>query len=176
MGLLEGAGVVDERTIQVTGEVERQRAVDASGLNDFDRTAFDDIARAAADLLGTPVGLVTVLDREHQRFVGRAGTDLEGTPRAISFCDQAIQAPDDVMVVEDASLDPRYATNPLVTGHLHIRFYAGAPLVTDQGQALGTLCVLDVEPRQVDRAKLEELRFLAAQVMRAITDRKRAGG
>jgi GAF domain-containing protein len=166
----------DERRNLMAQESERQRAVDASGLSGFDRTAFDDIARAAADLLGTPVGLVTVIDREHQRFVGRAGTDLEGTPRAISFCDQAIQTPDAVMVVEDATLDPRYAANPLVTGELHIRFYAGAPLVSDEGRALGTLCVLDVEPRRVDPAKLEELRFLAAQVMRAVNERNRAAG
>ena len=157
-------------------ETRRQQAVDASRLSAFDIAAFDDIARAAADLLGTPVALVTVIDREEQRFVGRVGTDLPGTPRAISFCDQAIESPGTVMVIEDASRDPRYADNPLVTGEHHIRFYAGAPLVSDQGHALGTLCVLDVEPRRVDPKKLEDLRFLASQVMRTVNDRRRFRG
>lgn len=166
-------GTGGDRTRQ---EDERQRAVDASRLSSFDLTAFDDIARAAADLFGTPVALVTVIDKEEQRFVGRVGVDLPGTPRAISFCDQAVQTPGTVMVVEDASRDPRYVDNPLVTGEHHIRFYAGAPLVSDEGQALGTLCVLDVEPRQVDPYKLEQLRFLARQVMQTVRARNRALG
>ena len=157
-------------------EDERQKAVDASGMAAFAATAFDDIARAAADLLGTPIALVTVIDGDTQRFVGRTGTELAGTPRAIAFCDHAIDSPGVVMVVEDASRDARFAANPLVTGEHHVRFYAGAPLLSDEGHALGTLCVLDVEPRQVDPAKLEELRFLAAQVMLAVNARNRSGG
>ena len=160
---------IDER------ETKRQRAVDGARLDDFDRTAFDDIARAAAGVLGTPVGLVTVIDRDQQRFLGRIGTELEGTPRAISFCDQAVEDPGRVLVIEDASADPRYADNPLVTGEHHIRFYAGAPLVSADGQALGTLCVLDVRPRQVDASQIEQLRFLAEQVMQTVSTRRRTG-
>jgi GAF domain-containing protein len=161
---------------QARRETERQAAVDVARLDDFDATAYDDLARAAASLFETPVALVTVVDRDEQRFLGKVGTDLTGTPRAIAFCDAAVAEPGRVHVVEDASTDPRYADNPLVTGDLHIRFYAGAPLVSLDGHALGTLCVLDTQPRKVDPGKIDELRFLAEQVMRTVRSRRSGGG
>lgn len=165
-----------ERARKQQRETERQAAVDAARLDDFDATAYDDLARAAASLFETPVALVTVVDRDEQRFLGRAGTELTGTPRAIAFCDVAVADPGHVHVVEDASADPRYAANPLVTGEHHIRFYAGAPLVTPDGHALGTLCVLDTQPRKVDPVKLDELRFLAEQLMHTVRRRRSPGG
>ena len=79
------------------------------------------------------------------------------------------------MVVEDASKDPRFADNPLVTGDTNIRFYAGAPLVTASGQAIGTVCVLDVQPRKLTEVQLETLRFLAQQVVTKLEERRRGG-
>lgn len=157
-------------------EFERQRAVDQTDFEAFSQTGYDDIARAASTLFDTPVALVTVIDRDEQRFLGRVGTDFQGTPRSVAFCDFTISEPDRVMVVEDLAADARFAANPLVTAEPFVRFYAGAPLVTDDGQALGTLCVLDVKPRQVDRDKLEELRFLAQQVMATIAGRQKTDG
>ena len=75
------------------------------------------------------------------------------------------------MVVEDASLDPRFADNPLVTGNMHIRFYAGAPLVTSSGHALGTVCVLGDQPRTIDAEQIEKLRFLAQQVVTRLEEK-----
>lgn len=154
-------------------ERERQQAVDETDFEAFSQTGYDDIARAASTLFDTPVALVTVIDHDQQRFLGKVGTDFDGTPRSIAFCDVAIADPGAVMVVEDLAADARFAANPLVTAAPYVRFYAGAPLVTDDGQALGTLCVLDVKPRRVDHDKLEELRFLAKQVMTTIADRRK---
>jgi GAF domain-containing protein len=83
----------------------------------------------------------------------------------LTFWAHAIQHPGEILVVEDASADPRFASNPFVTGEAHIRFYAGAPLVTSAGHPVGTLCLLDSKPRKIDPDQLRELRFLAQQVI-----------
>lgn len=128
--------------------------------------AFDDIARVACEVTGAPIGLVTLVDAERQWF--KARVNLEGvteTPRELSLCAHAILEPSEVMVVPDARDDPRFSDNPLVAGEHGFRFYAGAPLVTDDGLALGTLCVFDREPRALDGRQVEALRTLAHQVM-----------
>lgn len=130
--------------------------------------AFDDLTRLAAQVLGTPIALVSLIDRERQWFKSRVGVEVCSTPRDQAFCDHAIHS-DEVMVVEDACLDPRFAANPLVTGELGIRFYAGAPLIADDGSALGTLCVIDRQPRRLDAAQRDTLALLARQVMAQLT-------
>jgi PAS domain S-box-containing protein len=97
-------------------------------------------------LCETPVALVTVMDDQLQRFLARVGTDLTESPRALSFCTHAMEG-EGLMEVEDAALDPRFAGNPLVTGPLSLRFYAGVPLVSAEGVAFGTVCVFDTVPR-----------------------------
>jgi len=114
---------------------------------------FDKIAQFAASEFDVPIVLITLLDSERQWFKARVGTDVCETGRDISFCSHAILR-DDVMVVEDALQDPRFADNPLVTGAPHIRFYAGAPLTLPSGLRLGTLCLIDRRPRTLDALDL----------------------
>ena len=154
------------------GERSRQAEVDRLGLDEFAETAYDDLTRLAADICGTPIALITVIDGDRQWFKSRLGVEASATAREASFCTHAIGRPADVMVVEDASLDPRFADNPFVTGDAHIRFYAGAPLVTSAGEAIGTLCLLDQKPRKIAAAQVEELRFLARQVIVAMERRR----
>ena len=130
-----------------------------------DEQAYDDITRMAADVCGTPVALITLIDGERQWFKSRLGVQERETPREVAFCTHAIDNPGRPFVVNDATKDPRFESNPLVTGDPNIRFYAGAPLVTSNGHALGTVCVIDREPREISEAQLEELQFMAQQVV-----------
>lgn len=127
---------------------------------------FSRITRLAKASLGAKIALVSLIDEHRQWFKSCVGADLTETPRDIAFCDHAIRTPEDVMVVLDATKDPRFATNPLVTGDLQIRFYVGAPLVTPEGYALGTLCIIDTEPRAEFSAQdMQTLKDLAETVM-----------
>lgn len=138
--------------------------------------AYDDITRMAATLCNTPVALITLLDGKRQWFKSRVGTQVTETPREMSFCTHAIQNPSEVFVVNDASVDPRFADNPLVTQDPNIRFYAGAPLVTSDGQALGTVCVIDTRARNLTSDQIKELQFLAQQVVATLEQRSKKTG
>ena len=134
------------------------------------------IADFAAELCATSTALVSIVEEHRQRFLVRTNCDLTETPRAQSFCAHAL-ARRDVLVVPDATEDPRFADNPLVTGEPFIRFYAGAPLVSAEGITLGTLCVIDPTPRAALTSFQERgLRLLAAHVMALLeslrTDRR----
>jgi transcriptional regulator with GAF, ATPase, and Fis domain len=126
--------------------------------------AFDDLAELAAQVCETPIAMVCFVGDDRQAFKARVGTPLEGTGTNISFCAHAIEQRD-VFVIPDASADPRFATNPLVTDDPGIRFYAGAPVVTDEGHALGTVCVADRVARDLTAGQREALRALARQAM-----------
>ncbi|MGK5679332.1 GAF domain-containing sensor histidine kinase [Actinoplanes sp. URMC 104] len=134
---------------------------------------FDDIVALASSVCGTPMSLVSLVDAERQWFKARIGTDLSGTDREVSFCAHAIMGRD-LMVVPDATKDARFADNPLVDCADGIRFYAGAPLVTTDGYALGTLCVVDDEPRRLDVEQMQALRALARQVISQMELRRHA--
>ena len=126
--------------------------------------AFDDLTRLAANLCGTGISLIARVDEHRQWFKARHGTEMTESPRDAAFCAHAIlQA--DLLVVEDTHADERFAGNPFVTGTPNIRFYAGAPLTTPEGLHLGTLCVIDREPRQLTPQQAEALKILAQQVM-----------
>src|SRR3954467_6705818 len=114
--------------------------------NPPDEVEFDELTVFAAALCEAPICLVSIVGHTTQRFLATQGLDVCETPREWSFCAHAMLEAD-LMVVPDATLDPRFATNPLVTGAPHIRFYAGAPLVTDEGFPLGSLCIIDSVPR-----------------------------
>ncbi len=137
--------------------------------------AYDDITRLAASLLGVPIALISFVDSERQWFKSRFGLESPQTPREDAFCAFALETPNEVTVVADAQRDARFADNPLVTGYPHIRFYAGAPIVTAEGHALGTVCVIDTKPRQLGEQQLLELKFLSRQVV-AMLESRLVGG
>ncbi|MEV4707509.1 GAF domain-containing sensor histidine kinase [Actinoplanes sp. NPDC049316] len=124
---------------------------------------FDDIVALASSVCGVPMSLVSLIDTDRQWFKARQGTDLTETSRDLSFCAHAILGKD-LMVIPDASQDPRFTGHPAVAVDGGVRFYAGAPLITTDGFALGTLCVVDSHPRRLDVEQLQALRALARQV------------
>src|SRR4051794_36326379 len=115
---------------------------------------FDDIVGLASNVCGVPMSLVSLVDADRQWFKARIGTDLTETSRELSFCAHAILGRD-LLVVPDTTKDARFCDNPAVECSDGIRFYAGAPLITTDGFALGTLCVVDNEPRRLDVEQLQ---------------------
>ncbi len=143
-------------------ESQRLAALAESRLLDTPpEEVFDRLARLAAQTTDCPIALVTLVTSQRQWFKARVGIDITETPREWSFCSHAL-AEGKPFVVGDASNDPRFAANPLVVGEPHIRFYAGVPLEDGAGRLLGTLCVLDREPRRLRERELRALRELAA--------------
>ncbi len=127
--------------------------------------AYDDLTLLASTICGVPISLVSLVDRNRQWFKSRIGMDDESNARELSFCAHAILEPDRLFIVPDASEDRRFAGSPLVLGDPHIRFYAGAPLVTQEGTALGTICVIDRKPRVLSEEQKIALQCLARQVV-----------
>jgi two-component system, cell cycle sensor histidine kinase and response regulator CckA len=143
-------------------------------LDTASERAFDRIVKLAAQLLDVPIALVSLVDEKRQWFKARHGLDATETPRDIAFCDFAIRGRD-LLIVPDALCDARFHDNPLVTGDPHIRFYAGAPLLTSDGYALGTLCALDRKPRELDDRQAAILATLAEQVVHELEVRLALG-
>jgi GAF domain-containing protein len=141
--------------------------------------AFDSLVRLAAHVCGTPLAAINLLDDRRQWFKAEVGWGLRETALKVAICAKAILQPG-LFIVPDATKDPRFASNPLVTGRPHVRFYAGALLETPAGLPLGTLCVLDHQPRELNQHQQAALTTLAAQVMsqlelrRIITERDQA--
>ena len=154
-------------------ETERVAELRATHILDSDPAhEFDDIVMIARDLFGVPICLITLVDADRQWFKARCGLDIDGTEREVAFCNYTILGPD-VFTVADAAQDPRFATNALVTGHPHIRFYAGAPLVLGPGIALGGLCLIDTQPRAaLDDGEVKILERLARVVTGLIQGHK----
>ncbi len=135
-------------------EAARLKALKRYGILDVPSdSVLDGITQVAADLCETPIALISLVDPDRQWFKSRIGIEATETPRDMAFCTHAMQYPDALMEVEDASLDERFQENPLVTGKPFIRFYAGKPLVTPDGFALGTLCVIDYKPRKLTQSQ-----------------------
>ena len=156
-----GASVPDK-------EAARLAALDRYAILDTEpEQSFDDLVILASHVCKTPMALLSLVDDHRQWFKSAVGVQVRETPREISFCAHAIQHTD-LFIVPDAQQDPLFRDNPLVTGEPHIRFYAGAPLVNDDGFALGTLCVADRQPRELDadqRIALTSLSRLALRQM-----------
>jgi GAF domain-containing protein len=126
--------------------------------------AFDDIALVASHIGGTPIALVSLVDADRQWFKARVGLEASETPRDQAFCAHTILKPAENLVVPDATKDNRFADSQHVTCYPSIRFYAGAPLVTPGGHAVGALCVIDRKPRQLAEDQVEALSALSRQV------------
>ena len=133
-------------------------------LDSLPEQMFDDIVRVASNVCGTPIALISLVDENRQWFKAKVGLQASETPRDQAFCAHAILEPDRPLVVPDATQDPRFAANPLVTGSPDIRLYAGAPIVSHSGHALGTVCVIDHEPRELTQAQIDSLQALSRQV------------
>ncbi len=154
-------------------ERERLEALETTHLLDTAPEAdFDDIVAVAAHICRTPIAAITLIDSKRQWFKSYRGVDFRETSRDISFCGHTILEPEDVFEVPNTAADDRFHDNPLVTEG-GIQFYAAAPLVTDDGHALGALCVIDRQPRHLDAEQRQALRALGRQVMAQIKLRQR---
>jgi PAS domain S-box-containing protein len=157
--------VAKVRTIASLKEAERLAALRECAILDTNAEAiFDDIPRLAAYICGTPVALITFVDSTRQWFKAKVGIEVDEMPREGGFCSHTILKPE-LLVVKDAHRDKRFAAHPFVIADPHIRFYAGAPLITSDGYALGALCVIDSVSRTLDDEQKDALGVLARQVV-----------
>jgi signal transduction histidine kinase len=146
-------------------EPARQKALESYNIIDTPREDdYDEIVKLASDICGTPISLISLIDMQRQWFKANIGLDASETSREVAFCTHAILG-DDVMMVADAELDERFHDNPLVTSYPSIRFYAGMPLITVDGHKLGTLCVIDRVPREINDFQKNALRVLSRQIV-----------
>ncbi len=156
--------------------IEQRRIAELRSYNILDtepEDAFEDITKRASTICGTPIALVSFVDVQRQWFKSELGLGIRQTPIQSSICAHAILQ-DKVLVVRDTARDLRFAHNPLVTGDPKIRFYAGVALRTPSGTPLGTVCVLDIVPRDISEEQIDALKLLAKTVMTQLELRKSA--
>lgn len=154
-----------------TNETERLQAVHALRILDTaPEERFDRLTRMARRMFGVAISMVSIVDCNRQWFKSAQGIELSETPRDISFCGHAILG-NGMLIIPDATKDPRFADNPLVTAPPHIRFYAGCPLRVADGFNVGTLCIIDDKPKQLtaeDKELFQDLALMAEQEISAL--------
>jgi diguanylate cyclase (GGDEF)-like protein/PAS domain S-box-containing protein len=158
--------------VMPSNENERLLALKETGLLDTPpEEGFDSLVRLAAVICDTPVALITLVDRDRQWFKAAVGFAASETQRDIAFCAHTILQPD-LFVITDASKDERFRQHPLVTDAPGIRFYAGMPLETEEGLRIGSLCVIDRTPKELDDRQVEALKLLTRQANKQINQRR----
>lgn len=141
-------------------------------LDTLPEQELDELTEIASTICGTPISLISLIDSKRQWFKSKIGLDIDETDREDSFCEHALHRPNEVLIVEDPLNDERFANNPFVLGAPNVRFYAGAPLQTPNGNVLGTLCIIDDKPRKITDKQIRALELLAKRVMDYLNMRK----
>ena len=155
-------------------EKQRLQAVKSYQILDtLDDHEFDDITLVASEICQTPISVISIIDENRQWFKAKVGLDAKETSRDVAFCAHAINKAEEILIIPDARLDERFHDNPLVTGNPNIVFYAGVPLIDEDGFALGTLCAIDTKPKTLTEQQLRALKILAKQVMDLMTLKKK---
>ncbi|MFM9913551.1 MAG: GAF domain-containing protein, partial [Methylophilaceae bacterium] len=163
--------------MSITDAAEQRRLQELKSFGVLDtppEAEFDRLTSLVARICQVPIALVSLVDEDRQWFKSSVGLDVCETDRDISFCTHTIQGTE-LFLVPDAHIDPRFATNPLVTGEPHIRFYAGIPLISYNGYVLGSLCAIDLVPRKLTEQQIDTLKTLAEQVMTQLELRRQLG-
>lgn len=142
-------------------------------LDSFSEQDYDDITKLASEICQTPISLITLIDEKRQWFKSHHGLNISETPRHEAFCAHGILNPSEPLIVPNAHEDARFKDNPLVLGEPKIDFYAGIPLVTEKGLALGSLCVIDSVPHDISPDQVDALRILARQVINMLELRRK---
>lgn len=156
-----------------SGERDRVRALtDYNILDSLPEQDYDDITQLASEICQTPISLISLVDDSRQWFKSNHGLSVRETPKEFAFCSHTIQNPSKVFIVTDSREDERFAQNPLVTDDPNVIFYAGAPLIDSRGFGLGSLCVIDHNPRVLSENQLVALQILAKHVVSMIELRK----
>ncbi|MEI6755092.1 MAG: ATP-binding protein [Paludibacter sp.] len=154
-------------------EKERLIALESySVLDTLPEEDYDNLTTIAAEICGSPIALISLIDKNRQWFKSHYGLAATETPREIAFCAHAINDADKILIVTDSRLDNRFHDNPLVTGDPHVVFYAGVPLVNNENLALGTLCVIDHNPKTLSESQLKSLESLGKQVVNLLELRR----
>ncbi|MCG2613753.1 GAF domain-containing sensor histidine kinase [Terrimonas sp. NA20] len=142
-------------------------------LDTLKEKEYDEVTYLAGMICGCPISMISFIDKERQWFKSHRGIDDSETPLDVSFCVHALGSPDKGLIVQDARLDPQFSENPMVTGEAGIVFYAGFPLISEKGVALGSLCVVDRKPQVLSEEQLTALKMLSHQVMQLMESRKK---